>query len=189
MMEIANRPLSRGTLSALPGTHRWYAANTIPASELKACAHLERQGFVPFCPHVEKTIRSGRRVKMELRPLFPGYLFVALDLRRDAWRSVNGTFGIRHLVQLGDVPSPLPHGVVEALQEMSQSLGRVDFSNRLAVGDKVRFLAGPFADMIGALEHLDGNGRVRVLLSLFGRETTVKARAADLHPVTRSHNA
>lgn len=107
---------------------------------------------------------------------------MALDPFRDARRSVDGTFGVRHIVRSGDRPSPLPEGVVGALQAMSAALGRVDFSRRLAVGQRVRFLARPFADMIGALEQMDGSGRVQVLLTLFGRETQVKARAIDIVP-------
>lgn len=172
----------RATALPLEGTCRWYPVNTLPAAELRASANLARQGWQPFCPRIAKTIRSGRRVKTELRPLFPGYVFVALNPLRDAWRSVDGTFGVRHIIRSGDKPSPLPVGVVEALQDMSEALGRVDFSCRLAVGQRVRFLSGPFAEMIGALEHMDGHGRVQVLLTLFGRETQVKARAADLAP-------
>ena len=49
-------------------------------------------------------------------PIFPRYLFVVLDLDRDRWRSVNGTFGVARLVMMaGDRPQPAPHGVVEAL--------------------------------------------------------------------------
>lgn len=184
-MQQSVLPFQPGPESPLSGPRqsRWYAVSTPVAAEPRACANLIRQGFLPFCPQVARTIRSGRRVRTELRPLFPGYVFVSLDLKRDAWRSVNGTFGVRQLVHLGGQPSPLPRGVVETLQEMSRALGRVDFSARLAVGEKVRFLGGPFADMIGALEHLDGSGRVRVLISLLGRETTVKTSAQELVPL------
>jgi transcriptional antiterminator RfaH len=157
--------------------------STHPSAEFKACVNLERQGWDTFCPAIAKTIKSGRRVRTELRPLFPGYALVALDTARDAWRSVNGTIGVRQLVHFGSDPSPLPTGVVEALQAMSDDHGRVDFSRQLEVGGKVRFLAGPFAEMIGSLEHLDGRGRVRVFLTLFGRETEVKAHARDVIPM------
>lgn len=170
------------TAFGLKGACRWYAVNTLPTAELRACANLARQGWQPSCPRIARAIRSERRVKTELRPLFPGYVFVALDPMRDAWRSVDGTFGVRHIIRSGEMPSPLPEGVVKTLQEMSGVLGRVDFSCRLAVGQRVRLLSGPFAEMIGALEHMDGNGRVRVLLTLFGRETQVRARAVDLVP-------
>ena len=168
------------------GSCQWYAVNTFPAAELRACANLARQGWQPFCPRIAKTIRSGRHARTELRPLFPGCVFVAPNPLRDQWRSVDGTFSVRHIIRSGDRPSPLPKGVVETMQDMSEALGRVDFSSRLAVGARVRFLSGPFAEMIGALERMDGNGRVQVLLTLFGRETQVRARAADLVPTDQA---
>lgn len=160
----------------------WFAVNTNPSAEARACLNLERQGWRTFCPKVSRTIRSGRRVKTEPRPLFPGYVFVALDLRKDAWRSVNGTFGVRTIVECGGRPSAVPEPLLNALMDMIGAGDCIDFTSLCAVGDQVRFLAGPFAHLIGSLEHLDGNGRVRVLVSLFGRETEVHARASDLIP-------
>jgi transcriptional antiterminator RfaH len=72
---------------------------------------------------------------------------------------------------------------VEALMQMTRSDGRVSFSSAMAAGDKVRFLTGPFADLVGSLEHLDEGGRVRVLLNILGRETAVKADASQLLPL------
>jgi len=129
-----------------------------------------------------KTIRSARRVKTELRPLFPGYAFVSLDITREPWRSVDGTFGVRQLVRSGDLPAALPESVMASLMSLTDGQGRVDFTSCLAVGDKVRFLAGPFAEMIGSLAHLDAQGRVRVLLNILGRDTQVRTRAEDLAP-------
>lgn len=129
-----------------------------------------------------RTIRCGRRVRTEPRPLFPGYTFVSLDITRDAWRSVNGTFGVRKLVECGGMPSPVPSPLIVALMEMVEADGCVSFASQLEKGSRVQFLSGPFYGMIGSLEHLDGQGRIRVLLSLFGRETQVKARAVDVRP-------
>jgi transcriptional antiterminator RfaH len=162
---------------------RWFAVNTQPSSETRACVNLERQGWQTFCPRTYRTIRSGRRVKTELRPFFPGYVFVSLDLRVDGWRSVGSTFGVRAIVRNGDQPTAVPEGIVEGLMAMTQEDGRIVFTADMQPGDKVKFLSGPFAEMIGSLERLDANGRVMVLLDLLGRVTQVQARAADLLPV------
>jgi transcription elongation factor/antiterminator RfaH len=162
---------------------RWYAVNTHPASEQKASKHLENQGWRTFFPKIAKTIRSGRRIRSELRPHFPGYLFVQLDLGSDPWRSVDSTIGVRSLVKAGDRPVAVPDGVVEVLQDMALDSGQIVFTSTLRPGGKVKFLSGPFAEMIGSLERLDGKGRVQVLLSLLGRQTQVAARAMDLRPV------
>lgn len=166
------------------GGLRWFAVNTQPAAEAKATANLMRQGWATFYPRTLKTIRHSRRIRTELRPFFPGYVFVALDPLRDAWRAVDSTYGVRQLVRQGETPSPLPQGIVEGLQAMMAEDGRIVFTSALTAGDKVRFLAGPFADMIGSLERLDANGRVLVLLDLLGRPTHVQAKAADLAPAS-----
>jgi transcription elongation factor/antiterminator RfaH len=162
---------------------RWFAVNTHPAAEQKACMHLENQGWQTFFPKIARTLRSGRRTKTELRPHFPGYVFIRLDLGRDQWRAVDSTIGVRRLVKNGDTPASVPSGIVEALQDMALDNGQIVFTSDLRCGDKVKFLTGPFAEMIGALERLDSKGRVMVLLDLLGRSTHVTGRAAELQPM------
>jgi len=170
-------------LAAAAERRRWYAVNTHPAAEAKACFNLKRQGWETFYPKTLKTIKSGRRIRSELRPFFPGYVFVSLDTRLDGWRAVDSTLGVRAIVKNGDLPSAVPRGIVEGLMQMTEEDGRIVFTSHLKAGENVRFLSGPFADMVGALERLDANGRVLVLLDILGRVTQVKAKAADLGPV------
>ena len=101
---------------------------------------------------------------------FPGYLFVVLDLIRDRWRSINGTFGVQRLVMAGSEERPvaLPRRLVEALLCQADSRGCIRPSGLLPVGQQVRILAGPFGDRMGELIELDEAGRVRVLIELLG---------------------
>lgn len=145
--------------------------------------HLQNQGWRTFFPKIAKTLRANRRLRTVLRPHFPGYVFVNLDIGRDPWRSVESTYGVRGLVKFGGMPAPVPGGVIETLQSMSLDDGQIVFTSNLRPGDRVKFLTGPFAEMIGALERLDEKGRVFVLLDLLGRATQVSGRAADLQPV------
>ena len=117
-------------------------------------------------------------------PFFPRYLFVALDLGRDRWRSVNGTFGVARLVMAGDRPLPVPSGIVEALIAAADDRGvlRFDGAGSLRVGQQVRVLAGPFADQVGRLTSLDDNGRVRLLLDIMGGHVPVEVSSAALLP-------
>jgi transcriptional antiterminator RfaH len=106
-------------------------------------------------------------------PLFPRYIFVILDRTRDRWRSINGTLGVeRLLIQAGE-PQPVPHGVVESLLNFADAEGNVQFRFDLKEGQTIRVTAGPFADLIGQLERLDDNGRVRVLLEIMGATVRV----------------
>jgi len=160
----------KGSVSDLqlnPG-ERWYVVQTLPHREAVAAQHLCAQGFRSFLPRFRKTVRHARKLRHVLAPVFPGYMFVVLDVQRDRWRSVNGTFGVARLVTAIDRPEPVPVGIVEALQSSSDLVGLVRFDSELVAGQKVRVLSGPFAQAIGALERLDDNGRVRVLLDMMG---------------------
>jgi transcriptional antiterminator RfaH len=168
------------------GALRWFAVHSLPHREAGAQQQLENQGFHTFLPRCLKARRHARKLETVLAPIFPRYLFVLLDLDRDRWRSVNGTFGVARLVMMaGDRPQPVPHGVVEALIAMAdgRDVVRFDGGSRLAVGQKVRILAGAFAEQIGLLQRLDDNGRVRLLLDIMGGWIAVTLPSAALMPI------
>ena len=170
---------------ALPGGPRWFAVHSLPHREAGAQRQLENQGFHTFLPRCLKARRHARKLENVLAPIFPRYLFVVLDLDRDRWRSVNGTFGVARLVMMaGNRPQPVPRGVVEGLIAWVDGRGvlRFDRAGRLTVGQKVRILAGPFAERIGLLQRLDGNGRVRLLLDIMGGRIGVTLPSATLVP-------
>ncbi|MBG0792621.1 hypothetical protein IYY11_04125 [Methylocystis sp. H62] len=139
-----------------------------PRQEARAQFHLLQQGFPTFLPLMMKTVRRARKLRDVCGAIFPTYIFVVLDLGRDRWRTVNGTFGVASLVMAGEGPARVPIGVVEQLLDYTDDDGLVRFDRSLCVGQSVRVTAGPFANAIGCLERLDSNGRVRVLLDIMG---------------------
>lgn len=161
---------------------RWYVANVRPNSERMAAANLARQEFRCFLPSRLKTTRHARQFRTVMSPLFPGYVFVSLDLARQRWRSVNGTMGVVSLVMAGGWPVAVPEGIVESLVELTGAGGAVRFGGDLAAGQRVRLLAGPFAECIGTLDSLDDRGRVRVLLEMMGSHVPVSSRVDELTP-------
>jgi len=161
---------------------RWYVVHAQSHQEVRAVQNLQRQGFTTFCPSVRRTVRHARKQSSVLAPLFPNYLFIRLDLSYDLWRSVNGTRGVIRLITCGDTPLPVPHGVVEDLQSRTQDDGAMTWTSSFKLGDAVRISSGPFANLVGVLEHLDSAGRVRVLLDLLGRSVTVALRGDALQP-------
>ncbi len=168
------------------GGRRWFAVHSLPHREAGAQQQLQNQGFHTFLPRCLKARRHARKLENVLAPIFPRYLFVVLDLDRDRWRSVNGTFGVARLVMMaGDRPQPAPRGVVEALIALAdgRDVLRFDGGGRLAVGQKVRILAGPFAEQIGLLQRLDDNSCVRLLLDIMGGGIAVTLPSAALVPV------
>ena len=158
---------------SLINQERWYVARTLPQRELSAAQQLANQGFRSFVPRYWKNRRHARKVETVSVPLFPRYIFTILDQGRDRWRSINGTFGVDRLITYGCEPQPVPHGVVESLIEAADAEGNIQFDFHLKEGQLVRVTAGPFADFVGELEHLDDNGRVRVLLEIMGGKMRV----------------
>jgi transcriptional antiterminator RfaH len=157
------------TLARRPGENpRWYVAQTLARRELGAALQLQRQGFQTFLPQMLKTVRHARKLRTVRTAVFPGYVFVRLDLSRDPWRSVNGTINVSRLVMAEDRPLPVPGGVVEALATYGDASGLCHFDRDLKVDDKVRVVAGPFAQIIGRIATLDDKGRARVLLEIMG---------------------
>jgi len=166
-----------------PGA-RWYVVRALPQRETGAQAQLAAQGFRAFLPRVTRTVRHARQLRTVKTPAFPGYLFVALDLTRDRWRSVNGTFGVRGLVMGDERPMPVPVGVVEALIDyVDATTGVCRFDRDLAEGQAIRVIAGPLAQALGELVKLDANGRVRVLLDIMGGKVLTTLERAALEAV------
>lgn len=161
---------------------RWYVVRSHPHKEAYAAANLRKQGFRPFVPLIRKTVRHARRMRTVMAPLFPRYLFVSMDLGRDRWRSVRGTFGVASLVMAGEQPQPVLSGIVEHLITSATPTGEVDLRPELAEGQQVRVTTGPLAEKIGRLVRLNDAGRVAVLLEILGSDREVEMAAGSLMP-------
>lgn len=155
---------------------RWYVVQTRPRYESTALLHLTRQGFESYLPRFLKRRRHARKVDVAPMPLFPGYLFVALDLAAARWRSIHGTVGVSRLVCHGENPAPIPEGIIEEIRGREDSDGWVVLQPQTALrnGQTVEISDGPLAELCGVFEGLDSKERVIVLLNLLGRE--VRAR-------------
>ena len=147
----------------------WYAVQTQPNRENLAVSHLERQGFDVWLPRIERIIRHARQTKRVRRPLFPGYLFINLDLKTARWRAINGTVGVSHIVSFGQMPSAVDSAFMAALKATENMNGLVENkSDSLKLGQEVEILSGPMAGKIGKLLRLDPGNRVTVLLQMLG---------------------
>jgi transcription elongation factor/antiterminator RfaH len=162
------------------GVQRWYAAQVQPRKEQLALAHLARQRFVTYCPIIKRTKRLRKQSVSAAEPLFPGYVFVALDCEREPWRSVNGTIGVLRLVSFGMQPAAMPRGFVEQLQNLAGGDGHVQFDEALRPGDGVRIVGGPFDGLCGSLASSSGRERVTVLLQMLAGETKVTMPRSSL---------
>jgi transcription elongation factor/antiterminator RfaH len=176
-------PMDGELAPCIASAGRWYVVCAHPHKEATACGHLERQGYRTFLPQIRRDVRGQRRVRQVLRPLFPRYLFVSLDIEKQGWRRIRSTIGVSSLVMDGDRPRPVVPGLVEELAWRTAQGDGVSVSAGLSVGDTVRFVGGPFRDRIGALLALKDSERAVVLLSLLGGTREVAVAVDQLQPV------
>ncbi len=153
----------------------WFVVHTQPNKERIAEQHLREQGFEVYMPKFKKIRRHARKVDEVLSPLFPRYIFVAIDIEIDRWRCVNGTRGVIYLLVSDNKPIPVPTQIIDRLKEQENAEGLVPV-NSIALftqGDQVRVTAGAFKDYTATVETLDDKQRVQLLLTFLGREINI----------------
>jgi transcriptional antiterminator NusG len=161
----------------------WYVVHSYSGYENKVKKNLEHRiesmgmgdlifrVVVPTEEEVE--LRDGQRKTTERR-IFPGYILVEMVMTDDSWYVVRNTPGVTGFVGSANEPTPLRQEEVDRiLKRMEAETPKVKVS--LKPGHKVRIVEGPFADFMGTVEELLlDKGKVRILVSFFGRETPVE---------------
>src|SRR6516165_7241976 len=119
---------------------RWFVVQTQANGEAKAAQNLLRQGYEIYLPRYLKRRRHARKVDFVAKPLFPRYMFVAIDMATQRWRAIQSTQGVSHLVCNGEEPAAVPSGVLGALKAREDERGfvRMEAKSAFAPGDKVR---------------------------------------------------
>lgn len=157
----------------------WYVVQTHINAEAKAANNLVRQGFEIYLPRYLKRRSHARKIEKVAAPLFPRYLFVRIDMATQRWRSVQSTFGVSRLVLNGSDPAPVAQQVLHLLKAREDESGfiKLDQRPKFALGEKVRVLAGAFADNLGLFDGLADRDRIAILLDLLGRKVRVSIEA------------
>ena len=160
----------------------WYLAQLKPGGLDRAVLNLERQGFTTFMPHRDVTSRRGPRLTTRRRPLFPGYLFVRVDPESSPWRVINNTYGVARLVSLaGAAPSKVPSGLVEDLvARTGADASFVATEQEFRAGERVRLIAGPFAEQVAQIEKIPEANRIHVLLEIMSRSVRTEVTPRHL---------
>ena len=154
---------------------RWYVASTHSKAESRALWHLRNQGYHAYLPCYRKRRTHARRTELVPAPLFPGYIFISVDIGETRWHPIRSTIGIRHLICHGTEPVPVPKGVVEEIVAREDEHGIVSapslppFTN----GEPVKVTAGPFLGQIGFFECVSDDERIVILLEMLGRRIRV----------------
>lgn len=169
-------------------TH-WHLAQVKPNADKIAIRNLERQNFTTFQPLERRTRVRGGKFVTQLRPFFPGYVFIAYPEVAAPWSLVNSTYGVARLVTFGGRPAPVPAGIVAGLQAACGEDGTMTLDHQLRAGAAVTISSGPFASFVAEVERITPDRRVLVLIDFMGKQTRVKLPAADLCPATAASQA
>lgn len=161
---------------------QWHLAQVKPNADKIAIRNLERQNFTTFQPLERHTRVRGGKFVTQLRPFFPGYVFLAYPEAAAPWSLVNSTYGVARLVTFGGRPAPVPAGIVAGLKAACDEDGTIILDDHFQTGDTVTIASGPFASFLGEIERLTPDRRVLVLIDFMGKQTRVKLPAADLRP-------
>ncbi len=168
---------------------RWYIVHTYSGQEdvveknlklrIQSLDMQDRILQVLVPTEEEVVFKEGKR-RSERRKLFPGYILVQMSMDDESWYAVRNTPGVTGFVSSEDEsdkrPKPVPledKQIEDILSQVNSGATRVSIG--LERGETVRITEGPFVDFIGAINDIDeGKGKVRVLVSFFGRETPVE---------------
>ena len=166
----------------------WYLAQYKPNAAQIAVRNLENQSFCTFLPLLETTKRKGKIFQRQIRPLFPGYVFVQLNPNQGPWRRVNSTRGIARLVCNGTKPSVVPSSIVTALMTNcdKQSVIRQIVgarSSQLQVGGQAQVTRGPLSGFLTTVTKIEPNNRIKILIEIMGHKTEVAVNADAIQPV------
>ena len=157
----------------------WYALHTKVNSEKKVARLLSQREIETYVPEIQYSSRD----RVRIRPFFPGYLFMYLDLDTANPAHWQWTPGLRRIVAYGRKPIPVPEEVISLirykLDEMASKKGRRSYD--FEPGDIVRIKDGPFEDMLAIFDkEISPDGRVQVLLTALNRSVRVSIAGSDL---------
>ena len=162
---------------------KWYVIHTYSGYENKVKTNLEHRIasmdmqdkiFRVVVPTEEELeIKNGQRRTVH-RKIFPGYVLVEMILEDGSWYVVRNTPGVTSFVGSGTTPTPLPESEVQAiLKQMREEKPQVRVTYQK--GNRVKIIDGPFAEFLGTIDEVNNEkNKLRVLVSMFGRETPVE---------------
>lgn len=162
---------------------RWYVIHTQTGHEARVKKALEQRIrtlgvedkiFEVVIPTREiVVVRKGKKIK-KTENVFPGYLLIRMILDDNSWLVVRTTEGVTGFVGAGLKPTAIPEKEIEAIIKFVHQ-EQPKFKTRFSVGEAVKITEGPFADFLGTIDKIDEErGKVRVLVSIFGRETPLE---------------
>jgi transcription antitermination factor NusG len=161
----------------------WYVIQTKPKKENDAKSYLSMKGLEIFFPLMESFPQVNGRVRREIIPLFPNYVFGNFDPLRD-YTLVKYGRGVNKIVGFGNEPSPLSELAIEEIRGRIDATGLVRSKIEMKKNDPVRVKSGPFRDFLGIFEKwLPEKERVRILLDLIEYQPQIELHYSMIEKV------
>lgn len=169
--------------SKIPFDARWYIVHTYSGHENKVAKTLrqrvETMGFVDrifdIIVPTRNTIKVSQGKKENVKEkIFPGYVLVRMVITDESWLLVRTTVGVTGFVGAGNKPTPISEKEVEVIQKFMKTEEPL-YKAAFSISEAVKIVDGPFSDFLGTIDEIDqAKGKVKVLVSIFGRETPVE---------------
>jgi transcriptional antiterminator NusG len=162
---------------------KWFVVHTASGHEARVSETLRQRVesmkltekvFELLVPTQDRVvIRGGKKLTVKEK-ILPGYLLVKMIIDDDAWLAVRTTPGVTGFIGMETKPTPLSESEVKNIQQFVSAPAK-RFKTKLSVGEAVKITDGPFADFLGTINEVDEEkGKIKVLVSIFGRETPVE---------------
>lgn len=176
-------PIEETAKSQAPANAKWYVVHTYSGHENKVATNLKQridtmkladkifEIIVPTRNIV--TVKHGKKEEQKEK-IFPGYILVKMVLDDTSWLAVRTTQGVTAFVGAGNKPTPISDKEVDTILKFMQ-MEAPKYKASFSVGEAVKIVDGPFADFLGTIDNIDEEkGKIKVLVSIFGRETPVE---------------
>ncbi len=162
---------------------QWFLIQFKPNSHKIANRNLQIQGFETFLPLFEITKRKQQSFLTDLKPLFPGYMFVKFNPNLPQWRAIKGTFGVSRVVSFGNKLSVVPMELIKGLMQRCDKNGRFIIPKDFNIGNKVEVIKGPFTNFIATVDKIESTERISILLNYLGQNTIVSVNKGNIKNV------
>lgn len=173
---------------------KWYVLHTYSGHENKVCDDIlrrvkkrELEEFVlqAVVPTEEETEYKDGKKRTVQRKIYPGYVFIEMILDDVSWNIVRNTRGVTGFVSPDSKPQALPEDEAEKIRQIMRKEKPTVVTLDLRVGQTVRVISGPFQDMHGVIDEVTPEKeKLRVLISLFGRETLVELSYSNVEKLS-----
>ena len=160
----------------------WIVARNKPNQDKIALINLERQNFEFFQPTFKTMSRVQNKFKEIIKPVFPGYIFIAINLEGKNWSKINNTRGISSIIAFKNEIPVVSSEIIDELRYRYSLNDDIKITDQFEVDMNVEIKTGPFAPLIGKIDKIDAKQRIWILLDILGTQTRVSINKLNLIP-------